>query len=167
MKTMHEAIKIIAEAEGLRTPTRKRSQKEIETSITDYAAKRSAKTKSAKAAKSTKTAEPKIPKKSPAKKVVEPVASAAIERIKVTANPGNIVAAGYDEQSKKMHVEFSASVYAYPETPKTEWEKFHATFADKDVDTGAYFRKNFRGKKFVRVNQPVAAKAAPATEVKA
>ena len=165
-RSVHEGRKIIEEIEGIRTPTRKRSQKEIETSIADYAAKRSAKkaakAKPAKAAKSTKTATPKTPNKSPASKSADTVVVATIERIKVTANPGNIVAAGYDEKSQKMHVEFSASVYEYPDTEKFAWDNFHATFADKDVDTGSYFRKCFRGKKFVRVNSPVAAKAAPA-----
>lgn len=158
---MTELMKIIAETEGVRTPSRKRSKKELETAVADFKKKRSAKkaNKTAVAVTSVKTAKPK---KSVEPKVDKPVSSIEIHRIKISANPGNTIAAGYDEASKRMHVEFRASVYEYPEIEKSEWQGFEATFNDKDVESGAYFRKNFRGRKFRKLNLPAAAKAASA-----
>lgn len=164
---MTEFMKIIAEVEGVRTPTRKRTKKEVEKAYEDHQkarAEKSAKRTKAKAAKPAASA-----KKAATSKKAEPQAvesKPAIERVKVSENPGNIVAAGYDENSKRMHVEFKASVYEYPGIEKSEWTAFEATFEKADIDTGSYFRKNFRGKTFRKLNQPTAAKAASADQSK-
>lgn len=158
---MTELMKIISETEGVRTPSRKRSKKELETAVADFKKKRSAKkaNRTAAAVTSVKTVKPK---KSVEPKAEKPVNSIEIDRIKISANPGNTIAAGYDEATKKMHVEFRASVYEYPEIEKAEWEGFEKTFTDREIDSGSYFRKTFRGRTFRKLNLPAAAKAAPA-----
>ncbi len=164
---MTEFVKHMAEVEGVRTPARKRSKKEVEAAFEDYTKKRTAKPK-AKTAQSAKSAsgKAKAAPKAKAKKADAPVAevaAAAIERIPVTENRGNLSSAGYDEASQKMHVEFSAgSVYEYATVTATEWDGLKATFADKETDSGSYFRKNFRGRKYRKLPQPIAAKAASA-----
>ena len=62
-------------------------------------------------------------------------------------NSSNIVSAGYDPASQKMHVEFkSGQTYEYEEIAPDEWAKFEETFSDPDASTGAHFGKNFRGR---------------------
>lgn len=159
---MNEFVKHITEVEGIRTPKRKRSKKEVEVAFDEFKKDRSAKKAKPKAAKAKKPAPAAESKKSEA---VPSVAAGGIVRERVSENPGNIASAGYDPATKKMHVEFSkGGVYEFPNTKADEWDGFKATFADAAVDTGSYFRKAFRGRAASsrKVYDRGAAKAAPA-----
>lgn len=141
---MTEMIQIIAEVEGIRTPTRKRTKKEIEKAMTEFteksAASKKAKTATKKNGAATST------KKTAAAKTASGSSVADIKRIEVSENAGNVRSAGYDPKTQRLHIEFEKSVWEYPKTTAEEWKGLKATFTDKDVDTGAYFRKAFRGR---------------------
>lgn len=147
-----EAMKIIAEAEGVRTPTRKRSKKEVETTINEFTEKRKASKSKAKAAKSAKagtSAKKPVSAKNadqPAKAVRSTGAVADIKRIAVVGQAGNVRSAGYDEKGSRLQIEFDKSIWEYPNTTADEWKGLKASLTDKDSDTGAYFRKAFRGR---------------------
>lgn len=140
----------IAEVEGLRTPTGKKSKKDLEAGLKDLTDKRAAKKAKAETAKPAKVTETVKDQKKDAPaakpKASAPVAIADIPRSKVTANGGNIVSGGYDAKTKRLHVEFDKSIWEYPNTTAEEWTGLEETFSNKDVDTGAYFRKAFRGR---------------------
>lgn len=141
---MTEFMQIIAEAEGMRTPTKKRSKAEVETAFKDFTETR-AKKKAAVKAKTPKKAQPV--KTAPVKKEVTAVPVITIKREKVTTNPGNITSGGFDKKSGMLHIEFGpGNVYEFPNTTEQEWKDLRATFVNAEVDTGAYFRKAFRGR---------------------
>lgn len=174
---MTEVMRIIAETEGIVTPTHKRSQAEIDKAFSERAEKKAAKKaskpkSSAKTEKANRDAKANGNGKAPA--TAKPAAAkvstqTGISREAIKVNGGNITTAGYDPKSKAMHIEFSkGNVYEYPGTEQKDWDAFAKTFADKDVVTGNYFRKEFRGRKYVRVSDAAtienkgAAEAAPA-----
>jgi hypothetical protein len=143
---MTELAKHIAEIEGVRTPTVKRSKKEVEKALEDFTQKRTAskKEKAAKAAAEPKAATEAKPK---TERTRSTPAKADIARVQIAKNPGNISEAGYEESSKRLHVMFSkGGIYEFPNTTAQEWKDLEATFVMDDVDTGSYFRKAFRGR---------------------
>jgi hypothetical protein len=139
---MTEALKIIAETEGVRTPTRKRTRKERAAAIADHLQKRSA-AKKKKAPAKAKAAKPAA-KPAAAKPAGQAVAD--ITRTAVTANGGKIRSAGFDAKTGRLHVEWQSSIWEYPDTKPAEWKGLKATLADADVNTESYFRKEFRGR---------------------
>lgn len=164
---MNDFVAHIAEVEGIKTPVETRTNTEVVKAFESFTekrkGKRSAKTEKAErtARVSTKKGKSDKPAENPAEVAKTPAVS--IVRETISTNAGHTSTAGYDETSKTMHVEFSkGNVYAYPETPVKDWTDWQATFADAEINSGNHFRKAFRGRKYVRVNEPAAAKAAPA-----
>lgn len=135
---MNDMMQVIAEAEGVRTPTRKRTRKELEEIHANYMKKKAAK----------KTAAPKKP--------VAPKPAAAVKPkqtpVYATAVPMNYVSetgyvreVAYDAKSKMFYVAFAKSTWAMPSS-KAEWDGVEKAIADPNVDFDAYYRKTFRGR---------------------
>lgn len=70
---------------------------------------------------------------------------AAVTELTPVTGSSNIKAAGYDEESKTMVVEFNSGTYEYSDVTPYEYDAFAATF-DSDASTGRHFNATFRGK---------------------
>lgn len=141
---MNEFIQHIAEVEGVRTPKRKRSKKEIEASFEDFKVKR-AKTKTAKAKKTA--AEPKTPKPAAAKNIDKKSAPAYAEPIPLNyiSPDGYVREAGYNPKTKLFYIQFAKSTWAMPSNAG-EWTAFEKAVADPLINIDSYYRTAFRGR---------------------
>lgn len=153
-----EMFEVIAETEGIRTPKRKRTRKELTEIYTDYVEKTEAKKKAkkqhpvidakpskalidrkkAEKEQAEKAAEPKAEKK-PAPKAVDPIQMCHV------SPTGYVREAGFDAETKMFHVAFAKSTWAMPSTEK-EWADFEKAVADPSVEIDRYYRTNFRGR---------------------
>lgn len=139
---MTEMMKIIAETEGVRTPTRKRTQAEKDAALAEHN-ELVAKKKAARSAK------PKTPKLSPTKvqnadAKPQPKTVDAIEMNFVSAT-GYVREAAFDAKTKMFHIGFAKSTWAMPSS-KTEWDAFEKALADPNVSIDSYYRTAFRGR---------------------
>ena len=142
---MTEMTQIIAEKEGIRTPTKKRTRKDVEEAFENFQKKKAAKKAngSAKATKSAKerkapAAKPTAVAK-PAPSYAEPIA------LNFISETGYVREAGYDPKTSLFYIAFAKSTWAMPSN-KTEWDDFEKAVADPNVDIDAYYRKAFRGR---------------------
>lgn len=136
---MTELTQMIAEAEGVRTPTRKRSKAEREKIVADHNAKRAAKKKSDGAKK------PAAAKAKPEPQPAKPKTTVTANNIPLNfvSDTGYVREAGYDEKTKFFYVGFAKSTWAMPSSQK-EWDDFEKAIAEPNVDIDAYYRKAFR-----------------------
>lgn len=144
---MNEFIQHIAEVEGVRTPKRKRSKKEIVESFEEFKTKR-AKTKNASAKKPAKKAAPKTtPKPAAAKNADTKPAPVYAEPISLNfiSPTGYVREAAYDPKTKLFYVAFAKSTWAMPSNAD-EWKAFEKAVADPLTEIDAYYRKTFRGR---------------------
>lgn len=149
---MTEMMKVIAEAEGVRTPKKKRTAADLKKIYDDHVAKKATKRKAEIAEKTSRSAKDRAkvtPKPLSAKDAdkVTKVAPATVEPIKmnfISAN-GYVREAGYDEKSKMFHIGFAKSTWAMPSSKK-EWDAFEAAVADPNINIDSYYRKAFRGR---------------------
>lgn len=155
---MNEMVEIIAETEGIKTPTKKRTRKDVEKAYNEFTEKRAAK-KAARKAKTPKTTTDKAPKAktgvtpaSTPKKTAEAkprTAPAALPERPIKLNfispTGFVREAGFDPKTKMFYVAFAKSTWAMP-SDKKEWDAFEKAVADTNVDTDAYYRKMARGR---------------------
>ncbi len=165
---MNEFVQHIAEVEGVKTPKRKRSKKEIETSFDEFTKERAAKKKTAgKSAAAKPAAKKSAPKQDtkadrPAPTYAEPIPMNFI------SPDGYVREAAYDPKTKLFHVAFEKSTWAVPSNAD-EWKAFEKAVADPDTSVDAYYRKAFRGRagSMLAVRKSTnggAAKAAPAKQ---
>lgn len=165
---MNEFVQHIAEVEGVRTPKRKRTPKETEAAFEDFKSTRAKKGKvktsvktasKSRSAKSKKTTKPAESKKRAETAVETP--ESWIPRTVIKENPGSTRSAGYSADREIMHVEFSVdSVWEFSEIKQADWDPYEKTFNDKDINSGEYFRKHFRGRKYKQLPKPKAVKTA-------
>ena len=130
----------IAEVEGIRTPTRNRSKKEIAAAFDEH-------TKIKKAKKLMKRVPTKTPKPTPAKSAdakPAPKFAEPIEMCFVSAT-GYVREVGYDAKTKLFYVGFAKSTWAMPSSKK-EWDAVERAIADGAVNFDSYYRTAFRGR---------------------
>lgn len=149
---MTEMLQIIAEAEGARTPTKKRTRKDVEAAFENFTKKKVAK----KAARKKPVTDHQIIS-TPAlrnRKLAEAPASPATSTPAITrvAEPvkmnfisptGYVREVGYDPKTKLFYVAFGKSTLAFPSSPE-EWAAFEVAVADSAVEIDAYYRRAFR-----------------------
>ncbi len=151
---MTEFMQIIAEAEGVRTPKKKRTRAEVEKAYNDHVAKKVAKKKTAKA-------KPAAAKKTPAPKTgpkVTKVTPSTVEPIKMNfiSPTGYVREAAFDPKSKMFHVSFAKSTWARPSTAE-KWATFEKAVADPTINIDQFYRQNYKGTDdMIRVNRPAA-----------
>lgn len=139
------ALDVIAEVEGIKTPRKKRTKKEIEQIFAENA-KETAKKKKARAAKSPKatvTPKPTLAKNADAKS--QPVATADPVEMCFVSESGYVREIGYDEKKKLFHVAFAKSIWAIPSSKKV-WDEAEKAIADKDINFDAWYRIMSRGR---------------------
>ncbi|MGD9564491.1 MAG: hypothetical protein AB7Q37_18855 [Pyrinomonadaceae bacterium] len=165
---MNEFVQHIAEVEGVKTPKRKRSKKEIETSFDDFTKERAAKKRSAKKSAASKPAakktapNPDVKADRPAPTYADPIP------MNFVSPDGYVREAAYDPKTKLFHVAFAKSTWAIPSNAD-EWKAFEKAIGDPDTNVDTYYRKAFRGRagSMLAVREatnPEAAKAAPAKQ---
>lgn len=162
---MTEMLAIIAEAEGIRTPTKRRTRKDLQAAFESFKEKRAEKrTKSkpsAKGLKAEKTTKPEkaagssAPAEVKAKNVTKP---AGVEPIGMNfvSPTGYVREAAFDPRTNLFHIGFAKSTWAMPSTQEV-WNDFEKAIADPDVDIDSYYRKAFRG----RTGDMIAVRRAP------
>ncbi len=146
---MTEFTKIIAETEGIRTPTKKRTRKDVAEAFENFQKKKAAKKAngSAKAEKSAKERKAPAAKSTAAKPTGVKPSPAYAEAIPLNfiSATGYVREAGYDPKTSLFYIAFAKSTWAMPSSKK-EWDDFEKAVADPNVDTDAYYRKAFRGR---------------------
>ncbi len=139
---------IIAETEGIRTPTKKRTRKDVENALETFNEKKAAK-KAKDPAKAVKPAKAKkvTPAKATVKKAAEksPTGSANAIPLNFISPTGYVREAAFDPKTKLFYVAFAKSTWAMPST-QAEWDAFEKAVADPAIDIDAFYRKAFRGR---------------------
>ncbi|CAN5355680.1 hypothetical protein BH10ACI2_BH10ACI2_00340 [soil metagenome] len=149
---MTEFTQIIAEVEGIRTPKKNRTRKDIEQAFESFTAK--------KAAKKTKPAEEisgkqivsskalRDRKKAEAEKASKPAAerptSAEPFPLNFISATGYVREAGFDPKTNTFYVAFAKSTWARPSTQE-KWDAFEKAVADPLTDIDQHYRQNFKG----------------------
>ena len=148
---MTEMTQIIAETEGIRTPKKIRTRKDVQDAFDSFTAKKAARKAagSAKAGKSAKVraAKPTPAKDADAKPAVTKVAPKFAEPIAMNfiSPDGYVREAAFDPKTSMFHIAFAKSTWAMSST-QAEWDAFEAAVADPEVNIDAYYRKAFRGR---------------------
>ncbi len=145
---MTEMTKIIAEKEGVRTPSKKRSRKDVENALENFKAKKAAKPKvtdhqiiSTPALRKRKQAEAE---KTAAKPKTTPTVVEPIEMNFISAT-GYVREAAFDPKTKMFFVAFAKSTWAMPSTAEV-WKTFEKAVADPLTNIDSHYRTAFRGR---------------------
>lgn len=143
---MSEMLQIIAEAEGLRTPTKKRSKKDLEKALETHKAKRAE--QKAKAAKTTakKSGTAKVQATTvkhadgkPKSKTADPI------KMNFISATGYVREAGFCSKTNMFYVGFAKSTWAMPSAAEV-WTAFEKAVADPNVNIDSYYRTTFKGR---------------------
>ncbi len=155
-----EFVDHIAEVEGVKTPTKKRSKKEVEKAFGEFTEKRAA-SKKAKTAKTTtaskKAAKSETPKSAAAKSERPTPTYADPIPMNFISPDGYVREAAFDPKTQLFYVGFEKSTWAIPSNAD-QWKAFEKAVADPDTNIDSYYRKAFRG----RVPDMLAVRKAPA-----
>lgn len=141
---MTEMMAIIAETEGIKTPTRKRTKAEVEKAYDEFVKTKAEK----KAAKPSTGSLSQTEKRKAAKKDTAPKpVTVYVDPIDMTfvSTDEYVRMAGFDKKSKQIHVSFAKSTWALPSNAK-EWKGFEDAIADPNINASSYYRTAFRGR---------------------
>ncbi len=147
---MTEMAKIIAEAEGIKTPTKKRSLEDVKNAYNEFEKKKATRKAkgSAKASKSAKDRKA-TPKPAPARNADAKPKTTIVHAEQIKMNfisaTGYVREAAFAAKTNLFYVAFAKSTWAMPSNAK-EWADFEAAVADPKVDIDAYYRKMARGR---------------------
>lgn len=139
---MTEMMKIIAETEGVRTPTRKRTQAEKDAALAEHTAKSAKRKAKSPTAKKAPVLAPTKAQDADAKPKTSSVSAIPMNFVSAT---GYVREAAFDSKTKMFHIGFAKSTWAMPSS-KTEWDAFEKALADPNVEIDGYYRKAFRGR---------------------
>ncbi len=147
---MNDFVQIIAETEGVRTPTTKRTRKQLADAFESFKEKKAAKKKAGVSSPHVSKGKQTTPKPAaakdadasksrPAPTYAEPIP------LNFISPTGYVRKAGYDPKTKLFYVAFGKSTWAMPSNDD-EWATFEKAVADPLTDIDAHYRKAFRGR---------------------
>ena len=142
---MTDFMNIIAETEGVRTPRRKRTQKEVEAAFAEHKAKRK-KSARASAPKEKKMVAGRDTAMTPVRTANAALTSAGPITMIDVHGAKYLLRYGFDKKNSHIHVGFGKSTYAITDATESEFTALEKAVKDPLTDSDAYYRKVFRGR---------------------